>query len=114
MDCRVGGDVPLTGQSYHSPTLSSGNAEEVDLRETPASPPIRSTTQKAGMTALNFASAISISSLFHPSHEASQDPLSARNGATSTSFLLMIADIQEKLNRVCQALKLTLQQIQSL
>lgn len=84
------------------------------MRETPAALSSGSTTPKPGATALNFASAISLSSLFHPSHEASQDPLSTTKEATSPGFLLMIAVVQENLNKVCQVLTLNLQQMQSL
>ena len=64
--------------------------------------------------ALNFAKAISISSLFHPSHEAPQDMQPDQKGSALPGFLLIMAGVQEKLTKACEVLKLSLQQIQSL
>jgi hypothetical protein len=64
--------------------------------------------------ALNFAEAISISSLFHPSHEAPPDSQPEQTRQYSPGFLLLMAGVQEKLTKACHVLMLSIHQVQSL
>jgi hypothetical protein len=66
------------------------------------------------MMALNFAKAINISSLFHPSHEEPPDSQGEQTEDPSPGFLLLMAGVQEKLTKACNVLKLSIHQVQSL
>ncbi|KAB5563451.1 fungal-specific transcription factor domain-containing protein, partial [Coniochaeta sp. 2T2.1] len=70
--------------------------------------------QTPDMMALNFAKAISISSLFHPSHEGPPDSQREQTAEPSPGFLLLMAGVQEKLTKACNVLKLSIHQAQSL
>jgi hypothetical protein len=74
-----------------------------------------STSSRPDLMPLNFAKAISLSAIFHPSHESPASRQQPQGkGETSPGFLLVMAGVQEKLNKACEVLRLTLEQVQSL
>lgn len=66
------------------------------------------------ISALNFARAISLTSLFHPSHEETTSPRTNDEELMGQGTLVGLASAQLKLGKASESLQLTIDQIQGL
>lgn len=73
-----------------------------------------SASKSLEVTSLNFARAISLTSLFHPTHDDGVIPPDNEEELLGQGFLLGLASAQQKLEKASEGLGLTIDQIQTL
>jgi hypothetical protein len=89
-------------------------AQETPAGATSVTSGFASGASQPDLMPLNFTKAISLSAIFHPSHESQASRQSTSTEDRSPGFLLVMASVQDRLGKACKALHLTIEQVQVL